>query len=279
MNPATNQNGTSTVTLTVSDGSLQAQDTFVLTVTAVNDAPTINNIVNQSTNEDTVLNNVAFTISDIDSTISCTSTSNITFTSTNTTLLPVANITRGGTYPNCMVSMNPATNQNGTSTVTVTVSDGSLNNQDTFILTVTAVNDAPVIVNFAKSTNEDATMSFTLTDFSSNYADIENTPLNKIKIVTLPNGANGVLKLSGVNVTAGDEILSTNIANLTFVPTTDYNGSASLIRQASDGTDYSSMMEAVTITVNALNDAPIVNDFNVNTDEDVIYTFTQGNFT
>lgn len=83
--------------------------------------------------------------------------------------------------------MNPATNGNGTSTVTVTVSDGSLTAQDTFVLTVTAVNDAPVIVNFAKSTNEDTTMSFTLADFTDHYADIENTPLNKIKIVTLPN--------------------------------------------------------------------------------------------
>jgi len=44
MNPAANQNGASTVTLTISDGSLQAQDTFVLTVTPVNDAPVITNI-------------------------------------------------------------------------------------------------------------------------------------------------------------------------------------------------------------------------------------------
>lgn len=202
MNPSLNQNGTTTVTLTVTDGSLQAQDTFVLTITAVNDAPTISNIADQTTAEDTAKNGVAFTIDDVDSTISCTSTSNITFASTNTTLLPVANITRGGTYPNCTLSMNPTTHGNGTSTVTVTVSDGSLSNFDTFVLTVTPVNDAPVIVNFAKSTNEDTTLSFTLADFADHYADIENSPLNKIKIITLPNGSNGVLKLSGVNVTA-----------------------------------------------------------------------------
>ena len=71
MNPAANQNGTSTVTLTVSDGSLSAFDTFVLTVNAVNDAPTISNVADQSTNEDTAKNNVAVTINDIDSTISC----------------------------------------------------------------------------------------------------------------------------------------------------------------------------------------------------------------
>ncbi len=63
------------------------------------------------------------------------------------------------------------------------------------------------------------------------------------------------------------------------MPTANYNGSASLIRQASDGTDYSVMMEAVTITINPVNDAPVASDFSVSTDEDVVYAFTQGNFT
>ncbi len=58
MNPAANQNGTSTVTLTVTDGAASAQDTFVLTVIAVNDAPTISNIADQTTAEDTAKNNV-----------------------------------------------------------------------------------------------------------------------------------------------------------------------------------------------------------------------------
>jgi len=72
MNPAANANGVSTVTVTVSDGALSAQDTFVLTVTAVNDGPTIGNVVDQSTNEDTAKNNVAVTIGDLDSTLTCT---------------------------------------------------------------------------------------------------------------------------------------------------------------------------------------------------------------
>ena len=91
MNPAANQNGTSTVTLTVSDGSLTGADTFVLTVTTVNDAPTISDVANQTTNEDTAKNNVAFTIDDIDSTLTCASS--VTAGSSNTTVLPNGNIT------------------------------------------------------------------------------------------------------------------------------------------------------------------------------------------
>lgn len=72
MTPAANQNGTSTVTLTVTDGTASAQDTFVLTVTSDNDTPTISDVANQSTNEDTPTSAIAFTINDIDSTLSCT---------------------------------------------------------------------------------------------------------------------------------------------------------------------------------------------------------------
>ncbi len=77
--------------MVVSDGSSQAQDTFTLTVTAVNDGPTISNVADQSTNEDVAKNNVAFTIGDIDSTLTCASS--VSRTSSNTTLLPNANIT------------------------------------------------------------------------------------------------------------------------------------------------------------------------------------------
>ncbi len=79
------------MTVTVNDGSLTAQDTFVLTVTAVNDGPTISNVADQSTNEDVAKNNVAFTIGDIDSTLTCTGS--VTPVSSNTTLLPNGNIT------------------------------------------------------------------------------------------------------------------------------------------------------------------------------------------
>src|SRR5207237_3927091 len=52
---ATNQYGTTTITLTVSDGQLSASQQFQLEVTAVNDAPTISAIANQITAEDTPL--------------------------------------------------------------------------------------------------------------------------------------------------------------------------------------------------------------------------------
>lgn len=101
----------------------------------------MSNVIDQSTNEDTPKNNVAVIIDDIDTGLTCAS--NLTATSSNTTLVPNASITIGGTYPNCTISMNPAANANGNTTITLTVSDGSLSAQDTFVLTVNAVNDLP----------------------------------------------------------------------------------------------------------------------------------------
>ena len=43
-----------------------ASDTFVLTVTAVNDAPTISDVADQATNEDTATGAIAFTVGDIE---------------------------------------------------------------------------------------------------------------------------------------------------------------------------------------------------------------------
>ena len=71
MTPVADGNGSSTITVTVDDGTTTAQDTFLQTVTSVNDAPTISDISNQTTNEDTTESNVAFTINDVDDSLNC----------------------------------------------------------------------------------------------------------------------------------------------------------------------------------------------------------------
>ncbi len=66
--------------------------------------------------------------------------------SSNTTLVPNANIVFGGSGASRNVTVTPAANQFGTSTITLTVSDpdgGSA--QEPFVLTVSNVNDAPVL--------------------------------------------------------------------------------------------------------------------------------------
>ena len=108
-----------------------------VTVEAINDPPVISDVPNQVTNEGSSLTGVAVDISDLETVLDCNA---ITSTSSNTTLLPSENITIYGTAPNCLVRMSPALNQIGSSTITLTVFDGSLTAMDTYNL---VVNDRP----------------------------------------------------------------------------------------------------------------------------------------
>lgn len=62
-------------------------------VNSINDNPTISDVDNQSTNEDVALNNVQFTINDVDHTLTCASS--VAKATSNSSLIPVANITIG----------------------------------------------------------------------------------------------------------------------------------------------------------------------------------------
>ena len=101
-----------------------------------NTAPTITAIAPQSTNENTPTGPIAFTIGDAE-----TQPSGLTLsgTSSNATLVPNANITfGGGTGANRNVVITPVAGESGTTTITVTVSDGTLNASTNFVLTVNA---------------------------------------------------------------------------------------------------------------------------------------------
>ena len=137
--PAANQSGSATITVTVSDGANTASDSFVLTAIAGNTPPTISNISNQTISEDTSTVAIAFTVGDAETTAGSLSVSG---SSDNTTLVPNGNIVFGGSGANRTVTVTPAANQTGSATITVTVSDGPLTASDTFVLTVSAVNDA-----------------------------------------------------------------------------------------------------------------------------------------
>ncbi len=60
----------------------------------------------------------------------------VTGTSSNTALVPNANIVFGGTGSNRTVTVTPSPNKIGTATITLTVSDGTLTSSSSFLLTV-----------------------------------------------------------------------------------------------------------------------------------------------
>ncbi len=132
--PAANHTGSSTITLTVSDGTLTASDTFFLAVNAVNDPPTIGDITDRGIAVNTSTGAIAFTVGDIETSAALLT---LTRSSSNTTLVPAAGIVFGGSGAARTVTVTPAANQLGSATITATVGDGALAASDTFVLSVT----------------------------------------------------------------------------------------------------------------------------------------------
>ncbi|MES2661050.1 MAG: cadherin-like beta sandwich domain-containing protein [Verrucomicrobiota bacterium] len=132
--PVGNRHGETIITLTVSDGSLTDEDTFLLTVNPVNDAPTLANIPNRSVLLNSSPQSVPLTIGDVETSAAALT---LTISSSNATLVPQANILLGGSGSNRTVTIKPVANQLGSSTITVTVGDGSLTTNKSFLITVT----------------------------------------------------------------------------------------------------------------------------------------------
>ena len=116
-------------------------DTVALTVTAVNDAPVISSIANQTTLSGTATAALAFTVGDEETALGSLG---VSATSSNPAFVPNANIVFGGSGAARTVTVTPVTGQSGTATITLTVTDeGALTATSSF--TVTVLNTAPVV--------------------------------------------------------------------------------------------------------------------------------------
>ncbi len=243
--PAANQFGSSTITLNLSDGSGGTDsDTFVVTV---NDQPTVSNIADQSTAEDTPIGPLAFTVADGE-----TAAGSLTMSgsSSNTTLVPNANIAFGGSGANRTVTITPAANQSGSTTITVTASDPSGGSgSDTFLLTVTSDNDQPTISAVANQTiSEDgatSALAFTVGDTES-----------AATLLTMSGASSNQTLVPDANIVFGGSGASRNV---TVMPAANQFGTATITLTVSDP-DGGSAQEPFTLTVNAVNDAPVLAD-------------------
>jgi len=237
--PPLNANGVVQLRVVVSDGTSSVANTFVLNVLPVNDAPVVANVIaDQSLPEDTAW---SFTVptnafSDVD----------------GDTLSYTASLGNGGVLPAWLsfdassrtFSGTPPHDFNGALELRVTASDGTASVSDTFTLTITPLNDAPVVVNAIanQSLLEDAAWSFTAP--ANTFFDVDGDPLS----YTANLGNGGALPAW----------LSFDAASRTFsgTPPLNFNGTLDLQVTASDGTAIVS--DTFTLTIVPVNDAPVV---------------------
>ncbi len=174
---------------------------------------------------------------------------------TITTQPSTTSIIAGGST-NFVVTFNPAGHSVGTYTAVIRIRNNDADpGRSDYTFTVSAtINNAPVISNGAVSGLEDNTLSFVATDFTNHFNDPDGTALNKIRITSLP--LNGSFRLNGTVITVGQEIPASQLGNITFIPTANWNGSTSFNWQASDGISYSAGTAQTTINIQPVNDGP-----------------------
>jgi hypothetical protein len=107
--------------------------------TPLSTPPTIGDIPDQQTDEDTPLGPIVFTVEDAD----VGDTLTVTGGASDPLLLPNANLLFGGGGITRTLALTPTANLSGSAIVTVTVSDGLDSASEAFTLTVNPVNDAP----------------------------------------------------------------------------------------------------------------------------------------
>ncbi|MEO5334110.1 MAG: DUF1566 domain-containing protein [Magnetococcus sp. YQC-5] len=106
-----------------------------VTVTAINDLPTISSITNQTTAANTATNAIAFTVGDVET---AAASLTVTGSSSNKTLVPDANIVFGGSGGSRTLTVTPASGQSGSATITIEVNDGKATATTSFAVTVSA---------------------------------------------------------------------------------------------------------------------------------------------
>ncbi len=238
--PNLNYNGPDTFRYTVSDGSLQATGTVSLAISAVNDAPT----VVLATNHVVVLEGSG-TVAIADFALMTTGPANESGQSiTNVAVLNVSNATLFAVgpviSPGGTLTFTPAANGNGVALVTVQARDngGTANGgtngsgEQTFTITVTPVNAAPVVSDDSYTLVNGATLDIPAPGVLTNDSDPEGGSLTA-GLVSGP--VQGVLNLSAAG-------------GFSYTPTNHFSGADTFTYQASDG-ETNSGLATVSITV------------------------------
>jgi len=239
--PNANYYGSDTITYTVTDGTVTDTGQVTITVNPVNDAPVAEDDVD-SGDEDTVISgSVAGNDSDVDG-------DSLTYSLVSGVdpLDGELSFDAAGNY-----SFTPAANFHGEVTFTYQANDGSgaLNadsNVATVTITVNPVNDAPVAEDDVDSGDEDTVISGSV---AGNDSDVDGDSLTYSLV-------------SGVDPLDGE--LSFDAAgNYSFTPAANFHGEVTFTYQANDGSgalNADSNVATVTITVNPVNDAPVLSD-------------------
>ncbi len=253
--PDADFNGADSFTYRASDGELASALTSVtLTINAIEDAPRPAADAYE-TDEDTPL-----TVAASDGVLA----NDVEVDGDPLTATQVDGPTHGTLEfePDGSFRYTPDANYNGPDSFTYQVSDGKATVGATTVqLTVRSVNDAPVAVGEAFTTDEDIPLIVAASEgLLANDEDVEDDTLSALLV---EGPAHGTLVLEPTGA-------------FRYTPDADFNGPDSFSYRASDG-DLLSAVTTVNLTINPVNDAPVAVGDAFSTDEDTVLAVTANN--
>ncbi len=252
---------------------------------------------------------VKVTLTATDGTVNLSSVTGLSFSAGDGNSDPAMAFT--GTLTNvnaalATLSFSPTANFTGaTAKVVVDVTDqgsagsgGAKTDSKTVTFTITAVNDAPTIAAPAtRSVAEDAVLTFTGTGNVVSVADVDAAS-GAVKVTLTPtNGTVTVTQLTGLTFSGGSDgtddapmtftatVTAANnaLATLSYKPTADFNGAATLKvdidDQGNTGGAAQTATKTVTLTVTEVNDTPSASADSKSTGEDTPLTFAASDLT
>ncbi|QTA82180.1 Integrine FG-GAP repeat-containing protein [Desulfonema limicola] len=285
--------GDATITITVVDGDLKSTtESFKITVNAVPTNPIISNIPNPpASDEDVTISGINFTVKDVD--IKTSGDLTISAKSSNTDLIPDANITINGIDQNGVVTVLageekslsldivPAKDLWGTSTITLTVSaerqtdtgTQTVSSEKTFTVTVnkleddnpvidkiidtsTTVTDGFITGTTIKEGEQSSAIEVSVSDPDKGFVSVEVTSSNED---LLPNDS-AHIKVAGF---ASPHIVDTSAGSiplkLTLAPIAEQWGSSVITITATDSSELQLVSsKTFLLTVTQVNDPPVI---------------------
>jgi len=240
--PEKNQSGNAAITIQVSDSHYTSTTSFELTVKPPDGAPEISDISDKQTNEDTLIENISFQVSDNETPANELI---ITANSSNQKLVKNEYIYLSGNDENRSISIMPENNESGTVIITISASDNKNIVTKSFKLNIIPVNDQPEISDISNiDTFEDTPISpvyFTVSDPETNA---ENLILNA-KSLDESKILSSNIRISG----------DTNQKILNLSPQKDQNGIVNIVVSVSDGT-YT-QTKSFSVNIKEVNDLPV----------------------
>jgi len=280
LRPAKNATGIAEIIVKVTGGSTYATTSFMLTVIPINDAPVLSKIENQYTLEDTPLT-IPFDAIDYDA-----DPLTLTIATGNELLIPSDNRhllfqSAHGHYSNTFLTVPggeaisltvlPLLNQSGKTTITITASDGIAQVSQAFIMSITGVNDIPILSTFKNQTvfEDTATHPIAFTVLDADY-DALTISVASANALLIPSDTNHITLRNAtgdhsytLTCQTGEDL------HLVLQPSLNSFGSTTISITVTDGTLFSS--QSFPMTVIPVNDAPIVSPIpNMTIDEDTV---------